>query len=356
MDWTKTAWAAAALVACFAVIAEFLHARRCRRVARLAFGPDSKPRTWTLIATPLRIASLAGLAWSLLTLLASDGRSQESGRKPPTPRDMVLLLDVSPSMKLRDAGADGKMSREEQAAAVVRSILDRIPPDYVRITLIAFYSDAKPLVSRCSDREVIWNFLNKMPLVYAFNPGKTDLIKAVNKAGEVAKDIPRKNATLVVLTDGDTINDTGLLPLPSPYADSIVVGFGDRLRGIFIDGHSSRQDDATLAQLARRIGGVYHDGNAKQVPTALLKNLAAPMISSSPLGWTLRTWALAVMAVSVTILALLPVALQNFGSGWKVRGDRVRKDANNARTKESSASASRPVKSTENMASVGAES
>lgn len=319
MDWLKTAWLVAGSLALMIALAEVLHARRCRRVAALAFGPEARPRAWTRVAPLLRILSLAALGWSLVILLGLDGRSQEAGRKPPTPRDLVICLDVSPSMMLRDAGPEGKMQRQEQAAAIVRSILDRVPPEGVRISMVAFYSDALPLVIRCEDREVIWNFLNKMPLVYAFKHGKTDLLKGLNKAGEIAKDFPRKNATLLVLSDGDTTGDTGLQQLPSAYATAIICGLGDRLRGTFIDGHSSRQDEATLAQLARRVGGVYHDGNAKQIPSPLLKSLQAAQLTASPLGWTLRMWAIVLLAASVAVLAVLPVLLQNLGSRWKMR-------------------------------------
>ena len=318
MDWLKTAWLVAGALALLMALAEWLHARRVHRAAALAFGPGAGPLAWTRAAPGLRILSLAAVAWSLVVLLGTDGRLHGTGARKAMPRDLVILLDVSPSMNLRDAGPDGRSTRAGQAAAIARSILDRIPPEQARITMVACYSEALPLVSRCGDREVIWNFMNRMPLVYAFPHGKTDLLKGVNKAGAMAAEFPRRNATLLVLSDGDTVADTGLQSLPSAFAGALIVGVGNRLAGTFIDGHVSRQDDATLAQLARRLSGVYHDGNAKQVPTALLKSLESAPPSASPLSWSPRLWALVLLAAGGAVLAGLPALLQRFGSGWRM--------------------------------------
>ena len=50
-------------------VAESLHARRCRRVARLAFGPGGKPREWTRAAPWIGMAASGALAWGLITLV-----------------------------------------------------------------------------------------------------------------------------------------------------------------------------------------------------------------------------------------------------------------------------------------------
>jgi Ca-activated chloride channel family protein len=70
----------AVLAACAAVIlaaaAEVLHARRCRRVAALAFGPGRRPARWVYAAPPLRVIAVGALTWGLVTLLVL----------PPKPR------------------------------------------------------------------------------------------------------------------------------------------------------------------------------------------------------------------------------------------------------------------------------
>ena len=52
----------------FALLAEGWHARRTRRVARLAFGPLGQARVWTRLAPALRVLALTAMAWGLVTL------------------------------------------------------------------------------------------------------------------------------------------------------------------------------------------------------------------------------------------------------------------------------------------------
>jgi Ca-activated chloride channel homolog len=298
-------------------VAEGLHARRCRRLGRLAFGPGSQPRVWTKLAPPLRVLAVTGAVWSLMVLLGLEGGSRARERNVAATRHLMVLLDVSPSMEIKDAGEGGGQTRRDRAAALLKSVMERANSDEVKITMACFYSDAKLLVKECSDRELIWNFADRLPLHIAYRPGKTDLIKSLNGCGEFVKDFPRKTTTVLVLTDGDTLPDSGLKPMPSSVAETVVVGVGDASRGNFIDGHLSRQDGATLAQLARRLGGHYHDGNFKQVPSQLLRRLSAPDDRADKFQLSLRVLALGTLAASTAILCLLPLLLEYFGSGWQ---------------------------------------
>lgn len=313
---TMAAWAAGA-VALLAAFAEWLHARRCARLAPLAFGPQNRPRVWTRVVPPLRVLAIAGLAWSLMALLAFEGGSRTTERNVAATRHLFVLLDVSPSMGLEDAGNSGSDRRSARVAEVLKSVMERVPGDRVRITMACFYSDSLLLVKECADRELVWNFADGLPLYMAYQPGKTDLIKSLNTAAGFMQDLPRKSTTVLILTDGDTLPDSGLKPLPSSVADLLVVGVGDPTRGTFIDGHLSRQDSASLSQLARRLGGRYHDGNRKQIPTELLRRLNAPDDRTDRLRFSLRVIAIFVVATSAAILCLLPLLLEAFGSGWK---------------------------------------
>jgi Ca-activated chloride channel family protein len=308
---------AAALTALVAALAEWLHARRCRRVARLAFGPQSRPRGWTRLVAPLRVAALAGVVWALVVLIAFEGSSRANDRERAANRHLLVLLDVSPSMELKDAGEGGGQTRRDRAAALLRSVLGRVPGDQMRITMGCFYTDALPLVKECADREVIMHFADNLPLHIAFRPGKTDLVKALNLGGEWVKELQRKSTTVLVLTDGDTVPDSGLKVMPSAVAEVIFAGVGDAARGTFIDGHLSRQDQASLSQLARRLGGHYHDGNRKQVPSELLRRLTAPDERQDRLQLDLRVLAIVVLTASAALLCLLPLALEWLGSAWK---------------------------------------
>ena len=309
-------WAACGAVA-LGIVAEWLHARRVRKLGRLAFGPGGRARLWTT-ATPLaRVTALAGVVWALVVLSGFEGSNRARERKAKATRHLMVLLDVSPSMQLQDAGETGAATRATQAARLLKSVLDRAPSDEVKVTVACFYSDAMPLVTQCADREIVMNFADNLPLYIAYKPGKTDLVKSLNTAGELLKDFPRKSATLLVLSDGDTVPDSGLKLLPSAVKTVIFAGVGDPARGTFIDGHLSRQDSASLAQLARRLGGTYHNGNRLQIPSDLLQHLLAPDDTQEKLKFNLRLLAMILLASGTTLLCALPLLLEYLGSSWK---------------------------------------
>ncbi len=309
-------WAALGTLAIGAV-AESLQARRVRRLGRLAFGPDEQPRSWTAIVPAVRVLALSAFVGSLVLLLAFEGGSRANERRAATVRHLMVLLDVSPSMQLQDAGEGAQKKRAVRAAELLRSVMDRAPGDEIKITMACFYSHAMQLVKECGDREVIWHFADDLPLYIAYRHGKTDLVKALNQAGEMVAEFPRKSTTMLVLTDGDTVPDSGLKTLPSSVGDVIFAGVGDPVRGAFIDGHLSRQDSASLSQLARRLGGRYHNGNTKHIPSEWLTRLTAPDDRSEKVKINLRILAIIVLASSAAVLCLLPVLLELLGSSWK---------------------------------------
>jgi Ca-activated chloride channel homolog len=312
----QTTLAAAGALA-LAALAEWIHARRVTRLGRLAFGPDARPRAWTRMVPPLRVAALAGVVWALAVLLAMDGSSRLKDRSAAATRHLMVLLDVSPSMEVADAGPDGSQTRRARAANVLKSVMDRAGSEQVRVSMACFYSDAMMLVKECSDRELIWHFANNLPLHIAYRPGKTSLLTSLNTAGNFVKDFPHKSVTLLVLTDGDTVPATGLRRLPSSVAQLIIAGVGNPGRGTFLDGHQSRQDSASLAQLARRLGGQYHDANVKQIPSGLLTPLTAPDRRSDGFQLSLRMLAVFALVAGSVVLCLLPLLLEAFGSAWK---------------------------------------
>ena len=300
-----------------ALLGEWLHARRARRLAALAFGPAANARWWTMTVAPLRVLALAGVIWALTVLIAFEGSSRLQDRNAAATRHLMVLLDVSPSMETKDAGEGGNQTRRDRAANILRSVMERANSEQTKVTMAAFYSDAMLLVKECSDRELIWNFADNLPLHIAFRPGKTSLLKSLNTAQGYIKDLPRKSVTFLVLTDGDTVPGTGLNPMPSAVADSLIVGVGSATRGSFLDGHLTRQDNAQLSQLARRVGGHYHDGNVKHVPSGVLRHLIAPDERGDKFQVSLRTLAVIVLAAGVTVICVLPLLLEFFGSGWK---------------------------------------
>ena len=293
-------------------IAEWLHARRVARVARLAFGPSGRASNWTIVVAPSRTIAAALATWGLMFLVTYD--PIEIDRKPAkiASNHLLVLLDVSPSMQLKDSGAEAQgISRAKRAGEVVQAVLDRLDMENTRISIVAFYTDALAIVQDTFDKEVIRNALDGLPMYTAFESGPTDLKKGLVKAFEIARLWPADSATLLIVTDGDVA--TGIPSvIPSSIADTIVVGLGDPVKSSDVNGHASRQDTMGLRQLATRLGGFYHDGNRKHLPSDVVNSLTmiAPRVGGN---WSVRDLALLAVGIGCSTLAFIGPLLTFFG-------------------------------------------
>lgn len=300
-------------------LAEWLHVRRIRAVGRLAFGPSGAPHRWTRAVPFLRPLCLTAFTWGLATLImlngASEARDSISGDSKEATR-VIFLADLSPSMYLKDAGKDGSQTRQERMKEVVDGILDRVSGN-LRFGVIAFYTDSLPVVMEARDPELVRNVLNGLPLSYGMPIGQTDLGQALNAAIKLVAAYPEGSTRLVILTDGDSVNLVPLMPRPKSVKEVQVLGIGNPHKGTFIDGHQSRQEGDTLRKVASDLMGTYTDVNEKHLTTEALGDL----VVTAPLGkrgLTLAEWANLAMALGATIYALIPLALEFFGSDWKV--------------------------------------
>lgn len=298
--------------------AEALHARRVRRVGRLAFGPGGSLPGWLRPVFWLRVLALVLLSWALASLWHLGTLRVKPPILPHAGwRHLVIALDVSPSMQLRDAGPERSQTRSKRASDLVQSALKRVALDQLRVSLVAFYTGAKPVAVDCQDPEVIRNALDDLPLETAFEPGKTRLLDGIRESSALAKGWLPGSATLLVVSDGDTIPDQGLQPLPTAFSRALVVGVGDALSGRFIDGHQSRQDAATLRQLAARLRGTYHDGNARHLPSDLLEELARGReLEEDGRSWRHRAARVA-LGLGGFLLVIVPMVLAAAGSRWR---------------------------------------
>ena len=315
-----------AVVALFA-LAEALHARRVQRMARLAFGVGGHPRPWTKAVVPLRVIAAGLVTWGLASLFFEQPKVFKAREAEPNQQKHVIIVwDVSPSMKLEDAGSDGKMKRSKRAAELMRSFFQRVPMEMVKLSVVATYTEAKPVVVDTRDVAVVQNILDDLPLSHAFPSGKTNLFSGIAEAARIAAPWERESTTLLILTDGDTVPPSGMPRLPISVKDVVLAGVGDPRAGKFINGHQSRQDAAALQQIATRLRGVYHDGNAHQLPTDLLRRVAALPEIGVFQKLTRREYALAALGLGAILLAILPWLLHAFGSAWRpgVRFQRVK--------------------------------
>jgi Ca-activated chloride channel family protein len=308
---------AAAAVLVLTALAEWLHARRVRRLARLAFGPAAAARPWTRLVPFLRVLALAAFAWGLTVMIQLHRAAAKDGAPPPKEATrLIFVADLSPSMLLKDAGPQGKQTRRERMREEVESILMRVGGD-LRYGVIGFYSDAKPVVMDARDPELVRNVFNGLPIAYVMKSGPTDLGTAVAAAVKLVAPCPERSVRLVIFTDGDTTPLQPLPPRPASVAQVLVLGVGNPHKGSFIDGHQSRQDGDVLRSLAAALRGDYVDINEKHLPTARLGDLV--VVTPPPhRGLTLEEWALLAMALGAAVAALLPVALELGGTDWRV--------------------------------------
>ena len=176
-------------------LAEGGHSRRTRRGARLAFGPLGQARVWTRIAPPIRVLALTAMAWGLVTLFFIRPRMANYDKIPEGGyRHLIIAWDVSPSMQLDDGGFDSgkqkKRTRAQRGAKVLLSLFERIALDQVRISSVAFFTGAKPVVVDTHDLNVVKNILDDLPLDMAFDPGKPAIMDGIREAVSLARDWP----------------------------------------------------------------------------------------------------------------------------------------------------------------------
>lgn len=308
----------AGVVVLLAVSAESIHFARVLRAAPLAFGPRRARLFVAGLAPFFRCLALAAAAWGLTTLILLPPKSHREGEvKDSEYRHLVLVLDVSRSMTVDDAGPEGKQKRSERGADLIQSFFERVQSERYKTTIVAVASEAKPVVLDTTDREVIRNILTDLPIRHAFKPGDTNLFSGLEEAAKIAKPWPPGSAVLMVVTDGDTVPATGMPRMPASIGNNVVmVGVGNPLIGKSLGGHTTRQDASTLRQVATRLNGTYHDGNEKHLTTELLSRIEEKTRPKDGDRWTAREYALMCIGAGTGTLAFLPVFLVLLGTGW----------------------------------------
>jgi Ca-activated chloride channel homolog len=323
---------AAIAVLLITAVTEWLHSRRCQVLAPLAFGPHGKPEPWAVLSPIFRAIALSALVWGLVTLVFIEAKVHQAEEATvDKERHLLLVLDVSPSMRLQDSGPTKKQSRMRRARDLMTSFFRRVPMAEYKSSVIAVYNGAKPVVAESTDLNIVRNILNDLPMHYAFKAGKTDLFAGITAAAKVAQGWRPRSATLLLITDGDTVPATGMPSLPASIGDVVVVGVGDPVTGKFIDGRQSRQDRSTLRQIAVRLNGRYHNGNEKHLSSELLGQLGRMAKPGRLEQLTLREYALLACGLAAAFLAFLPILLHYFGTRWTpgIRNSRELKEHQN---------------------------
>ncbi len=307
-----------------AVVAEGLQQSRIHKIQRLAFGPKARPAFWTRLAPAFCVVGIALACWgftSLWFVVEAQVHKQDHIDENDY-KHLVLVVDVSPSMHLKDAGPDGERTRRQRASDILESLFNRIPMRQFKITFIAVYSDAKMLLEDSQDHEVVRHIMEKMPMWHAYKSGKTRLMSGITEAVKVAKPWNPKSTIVMMLTDGDTVPTTGMPNLPASVDEFLVVGVGDSSVGSFIDGHQSRQDINTLRQVANRLRGTFHNGNKKHLTSQIVGKFNRQNEDQAETEWTRREWALLAAVVGSAMISIIPILLHYFGTQF-VGGTRI---------------------------------
>ena len=306
-------------VVLIAIIGELFHQRRMHKIKRLAFGPQARPASWSYAASIVRVLALGIACWgfaSLWLVVEAEVHNKQKIEENEY-KHLVLVVDVSPSMHLKDAGPNGEKTRRQRASDVLESLFNRIPMRQFKISFIAVYTDAKMLLEDSQDHEVVRHIMEKMPMWHAYKPGKTKLMSGINESAKVAKPWNPKSTYILMLTDGDTVPTTGMPTLPASVAEFIVVGVGNSSTGSFIDGHQSLQDINTVRHVANRLRGVNHNGNKKHLTSQIVGKFVRQQDEEAKLVWKRREWAMMAAVAGSALFSLIPVLLHYFGTSYQ---------------------------------------
>jgi len=264
-------WALAALPVLF--LLEWRAVRRAERaLTALAGAREGHP----LLAQRRPGGRRLGLLLRLgaLALLAVGAAGPEWGRelvrRAATGSDVLLMLDVSASMDVRDVPP----SRMEEARREALAVLDRLEGS--RVAVVAFAGDAVRLCPLTQDLGAVRLVLESLSTASVSDPG-TDLGRALRAARRVLPPGRREEQAIVLWTDGEdlergareAIEDlaaTGVrvfaVGVGTPTGDVVpVLDEAGRATDVKRDEQGnavrSRLDESLLRTLARRTRGGY---------------------------------------------------------------------------------------------------
>ncbi|GGY63935.1 vWA domain-containing protein [Marinobacter zhanjiangensis] len=209
---------------------------------------------------------LLALAWALLVLaLARPQHVGEATHVPVTGRDLMLAVDISPSMEERDMVLGGRpLNRLEALKVVLDDFIRERQGD--RLGLLLFGSEPYIQAPLTFDHDTLRTLLNEAGLGMA---GRATAIgDAIGLAVKRLRDRPQEHRVLVLLTDGaNTAGNLTPEKATEIAADSDVrihtIGIGSESslrQGLFGSRRvnpSSDLDEELLRSIASDTGGRY---------------------------------------------------------------------------------------------------
>ena len=187
---------------------------------------------------------------------------------PTNGRDLLLAVDISPSMRQRDMRIGGQtMNRLMAVKAVVGDFVEKREGD--RLGLVLFGEQAYLQTPLTFDRKTLQTLLYEAQLGFAGSNG-TAIGDAIGLAVKRLQDRPENHRVLILLTDG--ANNAGALdPLKAAQlanrAGVKIYTIGVGARG------GSGFDEKTLATIATTTGGQFFRARSPQELTAIYQEL-----------------------------------------------------------------------------------
>jgi hypothetical protein len=300
------------LVVLSAVLAEFVHWRRCRRIARMEFATPRDGLAVVTVAAVARVVGIALTAPSLLLLWESSSVIRNSMGAVASEGEldrMIVIMDASKSMNLQDAGPNAKDTRASRARELIYYLVSqaqRMP----RTTLMAFGDATLPVVYDSKDWDVLSNVLLRQYYTTAFKSDKTNIDHAVQESVEKARDWIPRSTIAVLLTDGESEPTRKSFDVPRSIRHFLVLGVGSKEGRPIGQGlrEVSRLDEENLLRVAKLVGGKYFDATREMPPVDYVHQVLPPPPPAVPKK-TRRDVPLSLFAMGVLILGLTPIAL-----------------------------------------------
>ena len=298
-------------------------AARAPHSARGAARIRSRGRraAWTRVAPFLRVLRVTLLAWGLGH--SSISCAPRAARPQLVPeggyRHLVIALDVSPSMQLKDAGPQRQQTRARARERGHSFDARRAALEQMRVSIVAFYTGAKPAVVDTFDLEVVKNILNDLPLEMAFEVGKTSLIEGIKESAALAPTVAagQHHATRRQrwrYRSGHRPAGTAALDRAGARPRRRQSRAAARTSTAIFPGRTPRR----FANSRRGFAATYHDVNEKHLPSAAARR-PRPIVADARCrrakagaNWRSPPWPL-----GAALLAGLPIALAFAGTPWQ---------------------------------------
>lgn len=232
-------------------INQSLNALRAPAMLAIVNSQSSPIKSSSWLANSLKL--LLFLCW--LCALFSLSRPQWIGDPVPLPtsgRDLLLAVDISPSMRQRDMRIGGQIvNRLVAVKSVVGDFVEQREGD--RLGLVLFGEQAYLQTPLTFDRKTLQTLLYEAQMGFAGSNG-TAIGDAIGLAVKRLEDRPKNHRVVILLTDG--ANNAGALePIKAAELASLanvkIYTIGVGARG------ASGLDEQTLAEVAKITGGQF---------------------------------------------------------------------------------------------------